>query len=135
MVLEVGSEVRDRPSGSCDGFDVRRLRICRAGRSRQLVTVPAGWSFARAASCRSSSPPLTTGCSSWRAMQPGERVLVHGAAGGVGMAALQFARHLGAEVFATAQPVEVDGAAGTGIDEAHIASSRTTGVQGERSSR
>ncbi|MBN3823118.1 SDR family NAD(P)-dependent oxidoreductase [Burkholderia sp. Ac-20384] len=32
----------------------------------------------------------------------GERVLVHGGAGGVGIAAIQIARHLGAEVFATA---------------------------------
>jgi acyl transferase domain-containing protein/NADPH:quinone reductase-like Zn-dependent oxidoreductase/short-subunit dehydrogenase/SAM-dependent methyltransferase len=32
----------------------------------------------------------------------GERVLIHGAAGGVGLAALQIARHRGAKVFATA---------------------------------
>ncbi len=37
----------------------------------------------------------------WRAdLQPGEKVLVHGAAGGVGLAAVQVARALGAEVFA-----------------------------------
>ncbi|RAS23421.1 type I polyketide synthase [Paraburkholderia bryophila] len=35
-------------------------------------------------------------------LRRGERVLVHGAAGGVGIAAIQLARHLGAEVFATA---------------------------------
>lgn len=35
-------------------------------------------------------------------LQPGERVLIHGAAGGVGIAAIQLAQHLGAEVFATA---------------------------------
>ncbi len=32
----------------------------------------------------------------------GERVLVHAAAGGVGLAAVQFAQHVGAEIFATA---------------------------------
>jgi acyl transferase domain-containing protein/NADPH:quinone reductase-like Zn-dependent oxidoreductase len=36
------------------------------------------------------------------ALQAGERVLIHGAAGGVGIAAIQIARHIGAEVFATA---------------------------------
>jgi NADPH:quinone reductase-like Zn-dependent oxidoreductase/acyl carrier protein len=35
-------------------------------------------------------------------MQAGERVLIHAAAGGVGMAALQLAQRAGAEVFATA---------------------------------
>lgn len=35
-------------------------------------------------------------------IRPGERVLIHGAAGGVGIAAIQIARHAGAEVFATA---------------------------------
>ncbi len=35
-------------------------------------------------------------------MQPGERVLIHAAAGGVGMAAVQLARLAGAEIFATA---------------------------------
>ena len=35
-------------------------------------------------------------------IQPGERLLIHGAAGGLGMAAIQIARHLGAELFATA---------------------------------
>ena len=35
-------------------------------------------------------------------IQPGERLLIHGAAGGLGMAAIQIANHLGAEIFATA---------------------------------
>ncbi|MEO0530090.1 MAG: SDR family NAD(P)-dependent oxidoreductase, partial [Planctomycetota bacterium] len=35
-------------------------------------------------------------------LDAGERVLIHAAAGGVGLAALQIAQHLGAEVFATA---------------------------------
>lgn len=35
-------------------------------------------------------------------MQAGERVLIHSAAGGVGLAAVHIARHVGAEIFATA---------------------------------
>jgi NADPH:quinone reductase-like Zn-dependent oxidoreductase len=35
-------------------------------------------------------------------LAPGERVLIHSAAGGVGLAAIQVARQLGAEIFATA---------------------------------
>ncbi|MDI1443200.1 type I polyketide synthase [Polyangium sp. 6x1] len=35
-------------------------------------------------------------------LRKGERVLIHAGAGGVGMAAIQWARHVGAEIFATA---------------------------------
>ena len=35
-------------------------------------------------------------------LREGERILIQGAAGGVGIAAMQIARHLGAEIFATA---------------------------------
>ncbi|GAB4460433.1 MAG: hypothetical protein OHK0037_07670 [Elainellaceae cyanobacterium] len=37
-------------------------------------------------------------------LQPGERVLIHAAAGGVGLAAVQLAQQIGAEIFATASP-------------------------------
>ncbi|WP_432431156.1 SDR family NAD(P)-dependent oxidoreductase, partial [Streptomyces hygroscopicus] len=50
---------------------------------------------------------------------------VHAGAGGVGMAAVQLARYLGAEVYATASPGKWDVLRGLGLDEAHIASSRT----------
>jgi thioester reductase-like protein len=35
-------------------------------------------------------------------MQPGEKILIHAGTGGVGQAAIQIARHLGLEIFATA---------------------------------
>ena len=35
-------------------------------------------------------------------MRKGERVLIHGAAGGIGHAAISIAKHLGAEIYATA---------------------------------
>ena len=38
----------------------------------------------------------------WAQLKPGDRVLIHAASGGVGMAAIQLARHRGATVFATA---------------------------------
>lgn len=56
-------------------------------------------------------------------IQPGERLLIHGAAGGLGMAAMQIARHLGAEVYATAGSDEKrDFLALSGI--AHVYNSR-----------
>jgi len=39
-------------------------------------------------------------------LQTGERILIHGAAGGIGLAAVQYARSVGAEIFASAGSVE-----------------------------
>ena len=58
-------------------------------------------------------------------LRAGERVLVHAGAGGVGMAAVQLAKHLGAEVFATASPSKWETLRALGLDDAHIASSRS----------
>jgi polyketide synthase 7 len=52
-------------------------------------------------------------------------VLVHAAAGGVGMAAVQLARHWGVEVFATASRGKWDTLRAMGFDDDHIADSRT----------
>ncbi|MFJ4735976.1 SDR family NAD(P)-dependent oxidoreductase, partial [Streptomyces sp. NPDC088770] len=55
----------------------------------------------------------------------GEKVLIHAGAGGVGMAAIQIARHFGAEVFATAGEAKADVLRSLGVADDHIASSRT----------
>lgn len=39
-------------------------------------------------------------------LQPGEKILIHSAAGGVGLAAIQIAQEIGAEIFATASPTK-----------------------------
>ncbi|MCC7476119.1 MAG: SDR family NAD(P)-dependent oxidoreductase [Pirellulales bacterium] len=58
-------------------------------------------------------------------MQPGERVLIHAGAGGVGLAAIQIAQQLGAEVFATAgSETKRDFLRSLGVR--HVYSSRTT---------
>ena len=54
----------------------------------------------------------------------GERVLVHAAAGGVGMAAVQLCRHFGAEVYGTASAGKWSVLERMGLDARHIASSR-----------
>ena len=51
------------------------------------------------------------------AVKPGQRVLVHAAAGGVGGFAVQLARHMGAHVIATASSRNHDYLRGIGADE------------------
>src|SRR5262249_36785950 len=58
-------------------------------------------------------------------VRAGQRVLVHTATGGVGMAAVQLARYWGAEVFATASRGKWDTLRAMGFDDDHIADSRT----------
>ncbi|MFE3738576.1 SDR family NAD(P)-dependent oxidoreductase, partial [Streptomyces sp. NPDC059134] len=94
---------------------------------RYLTRVPGTWTDEEAASM-----PLVflTALYAFRdlgAVAAGERVLIHAGAGGVGMAAVQLARHLGAEVFATASEGKWDVLRGLGLDDDHIASSRDLG--------
>jgi NADPH:quinone reductase-like Zn-dependent oxidoreductase len=49
-------------------------------------------------------------------LKPGERVLIHAAAGGVGTAATQIARGIGAEIFGTASPGKHDAIREQGVD-------------------
>ena len=51
-------------------------------------------------------------------LQPGERVLIHSAGGGVGIAATQIAKHAGAEVYGTASPAKHARIIELGVDHA-----------------
>ena len=74
---------------------------------------------------RSCSPPRTTALRDLADVQPGQSVLIHAATGGVGMAAVQLARHWGLEVFATASRRKWDTLRAMGFDDDHIGDSRT----------
>ena len=58
-------------------------------------------------------------------LSAGQKVLIHAGAGGVGHAAIQIARHLGAQVYATGNPDEHAVLHRLGVAHHHIASSRT----------
>src|SRR2546423_2416435 len=51
-------------------------------------------------------------------LKPGERVLIHAAAGGVGISATQIARGIGAEIFGTASASKHDAIRAQGVDHA-----------------
>ncbi|WP_322042154.1 SDR family NAD(P)-dependent oxidoreductase [Paraburkholderia sp. J67] len=67
-----------------------------------IVRKPAGMTFEEAATIPTVFFTVYYALCELARLRAGERVLVHGAAGGVGIAAVQLAKHLGAEVFATA---------------------------------
>ncbi|MEU4227085.1 type I polyketide synthase [Nonomuraea sp. NPDC026600] len=123
VVLEVGAEVADlgpgdRVLGLLDGA----FGPVGVTDRRLLARMPAGWSFAEAASVPGVFLTAYYGLVDVAGVQSGDRVLIHAAAGGVGMAAVQVARWLGAEVFGTASAGKWGALA---LDEEHVASSRT----------
>ncbi|WP_159053391.1 SDR family NAD(P)-dependent oxidoreductase, partial [Streptomyces regalis] len=126
-VLEVGPGVEglavgDRVFGLVPGAVGPRAVADR----RLIARMPDGWSFATAAGVPAVFTTAYYGLVELAGLRAGERLLVHSAAGGVGLAALQVARHLGAEVFATASPAKWGALRALGLDDVHLASSRTT---------
>ncbi|MEU1806423.1 SDR family NAD(P)-dependent oxidoreductase [Streptomyces sp. NPDC019937] len=125
VVLETGPEVTglavgDRVMGLFEGA-FGPLAVADA---RTVVPIPSGWSFQQAAAVPVVFLTAWYGLVELGGLRSGESVLIHAATGGVGMAAVQIARHLGAEVYATASPGKHAVLEEMGIDRAHRASSR-----------
>jgi myxalamid-type polyketide synthase MxaB len=72
--------------------------------ARFVVPLPPDLSFAAAATIPTTFLTAYQGLCHLAQLQPGETVLIHAAAGGVGLAAVQLAQRLGATVYATASP-------------------------------
>ncbi|HEX5851526.1 MAG TPA: SDR family NAD(P)-dependent oxidoreductase, partial [Solirubrobacteraceae bacterium] len=126
VVLETGTAVEDLTVGErVMGMFTTGLGPLAIADRRLLSPVPAGWSLAEAASMPIAFLTAYYALVDLARVQPGERVLVHAAAGGVGMAAVQIARHLGAEVLATASEPKWPLLRGLGLADSHIASSRS----------
>ncbi|MFJ8747669.1 SDR family NAD(P)-dependent oxidoreductase, partial [Embleya sp. NPDC127516] len=126
VVTEVGSEVSGFAVGDrVFGMFLDAFGPVAVADSRMTAAVPEAWSFERAASVPVVFLTAYYGLVELGGLRAGESVLVHAGAGGVGMAAVQIARHLGAEVFATASEGKWDTLRSLGLDDAHIADSRT----------
>ncbi|MCX5191105.1 type I polyketide synthase [Streptomyces sp. NBC_00268] len=92
--------------------------------SRMLTPVPDGWSYAEAASIPTTFLTAYYALFRLRKLKKGQRILIHAAAGGVGMAAVQLAKHVGAEIYATASPAKWPALRALGLDDEHLSSSR-----------
>ncbi|ROP31326.1 type I polyketide synthase [Couchioplanes caeruleus] len=125
VVLEVADDV----TGFAPGDRVLGIFPGAFGRvavadHRLLTAVPDGWTFAEAASVPSVFLTAYYALFHVTKLAKGQRILIHAGAGGVGMAAVQLARHVGAEVYATASPAKWPTLRGLGLDDKHLASSR-----------
>lgn len=67
-----------------------------------VVQIPSNLSFEEAASLPVAGLTSIQALKGYGGLKPGQKVLIHAGAGGVGSFAIQYARHLGAEVFTTA---------------------------------
>ena len=106
-IVTVGQGVQDLHPGQF-------VMAMAPGAFGSFVTVPARFVLPRPVhmSPEEAASLLITHLTSYYALahiarlSRGERILIHAAAGGVGLAAIQWARHVGAEIFATAGSLE-----------------------------
>ena len=125
VVLDVAADVtRLSPGDRVMGVFEGAFGQVTVADARMVAPMPEGWSFAQAAAVPVAFLTAWYGLVELGGLRAGETVLVHAATGGVGTAAVQIARHLGATVYATASPAKHHVLEAMGIDEAHRASSR-----------
>ncbi|MET9403790.1 SDR family NAD(P)-dependent oxidoreductase, partial [Kitasatospora sp. NPDC002965] len=126
VVLEVGAEVTDlAPGDRVLGIFGSAFGPRAVADRRTVARIPDGWSFAQAASVPVVYLTAYYGLFDLGGLRHGESVLVHAASGGVGLAAVQLARHAGAEVFGTASEHKWGVLREAGLPDGRLASSRT----------
>ena len=115
-VEAVGKDVRDfRPGdevfGARTGAFAEYVNVCDA-----VVPKPANVSFEEAAALSVAALTALQGLRDKGQLQPGQKVLVNGASGGVGTFAAQIGKALGAEVTAVCRTRNVEQARSIGSD-------------------
>jgi N-ethylmaleimide reductase len=125
--LELAGEVMSTGPG-VDGFTPGQRVLAALGglgayadsvivAAARLVAVPDGLDDVSAAALPVSALTAWQALFEAGALQPGETLLVHGAAGGVGSMAVQFARRAGVRVLVTARAGNAERLRGLGADE------------------
>lgn len=121
IVHAVGPDVTKWAPGDRVIFGVRPgafAEFVKLEATGNLMKLPAGWSFAEGAGFRVAAQTAYHSLVHRAALKKGETLLVHGASGGVGLAAVQLGRHLGARVIATgSDPARLSVVRANGADE------------------
>jgi acyl transferase domain-containing protein/NADPH:quinone reductase-like Zn-dependent oxidoreductase/NAD(P)-dependent dehydrogenase (short-subunit alcohol dehydrogenase family) len=133
VITEVGDGVGDLAPGdavvaisSAQGTVSSHLTVSRTS----VAAKPAALSFEEAATLPVAFLTASIALRQLARLQPGERVLIHSAAGGTGVAAIQIARLIGAEIFATAGDSRKR-AFLRGLGVTHVMDSRSVGFADE----
>ncbi|MEU5840116.1 SDR family NAD(P)-dependent oxidoreductase, partial [Streptomyces diacarni] len=126
VVTEVGDGVTEPAVGDrVMGLFGQAMGPIAVADARRVVRMPDGWTFAQGASVPLVFLTAYYGLVDLAGVRAGERLLVHAAAGGVGTAAVQLARHWGLEVYGTASRGKWDVLRSQGFDDRHIGDSRS----------
>ena len=104
-----GDEVFGGRTGACAEYVVAKA-------DRAIVTKPENVTFEEAAAVGVAATTALQAIRDQGKLEPGQRVLVHGASGGVGTYAVQIAKALGGEVTAVCGPRGADIARSLGAD-------------------
>src|SRR5260221_11797565 len=103
-ITSVGTEVKTWKAGDKVIFGVRpgaMAEYVRVPASGNLMRMPRGWSWAEAAAFRVGAPTPYHSLVHRAGLKKREVLLVHGASGGVGMAAVELGKRLCAQVIGT----------------------------------
>ncbi len=114
-----GLEVGQRVYGFMQGAFSSRFNVP----AQLLAPIPDGVSAVEAATIPAAALTVRLAFD-WAQLQPGDRVLIHAASGGVGLAAIQMAQQCGATVFATASTFKRATLRKLGVE--YVYDSRTT---------
>ena len=107
-----GVSVGDRVLGGCRFGGYAEKVVVRAA---DLLPLPEDWSFEEGAALPVNYATAYAGVARFGALAAGERILIHAAAGGVGIAATQIAKEIGAEIYGTASPSKHEAIRGFGV--------------------
>src|SRR3954469_22969406 len=124
---EVAGDVEEVGEG-VEGFKAgdRVWAACRFGGYAELVSVgerdmgllPEGWSYEQGAALPVVYSTAYASLVAFGGLRAGERLLIQAAAGGVGIAATQIGKLLGAEIYGTASASKHDAIRGFGVQHA-----------------
>lgn len=102
QVTRIGKDVTQYAAGDAVvGFGSACFSNRIVSTTYSIAHMPEGVSYEGAATIPTTFLTVYYALHHLARLQPGEKVLIHGAAGGVGIAAIQIAQWLGAEIYAT----------------------------------